>query len=108
LSTGKVTRRDGIFPFDKQLFWLKTLGGRWVFVFDRANCSNTALRIFFCKECGQPFDKLSDIGTHANSVHSKLKVHVGKTLAEDADELEEKLLAERRASEEAEQVEVAK
>src|ERR1017187_6414542 len=80
----------------RKLVWLKTLGGKWVFQFDRANSSNTGDRMFFCKECGQPFDKLSDIGTHANSKHSKLKVHVGKTLAEDADEDEEKLLAERR------------
>src|ERR1017187_9968758 len=83
--------------YQRRLVWLKTLGGRWVFEFDRANSSNTALRIFFCKECGQPFDKLSEIGTHSNSVHSKLKVHVGKTLAEDADLEEEQLLAERRA-----------
>src|ERR1017187_1732078 len=88
--------------YQRRLVWLKTLGGRWVFEFDRANSSNTALRIFFCKECGQPFDKLSEIGTHANSLHNKTKGIVSKTQAANSDEEEEQLLALRRAAEEAE------
>src|SRR5271157_4341783 len=92
LTTGKVTRYDGVFSFDRQLFWLKTLGGRWVFDFDRANSSNTALRIFFCKDCGQPFDRLSEIGTHANERHNKTKAIVEKANAEFDAETEEQLL----------------
>src|ERR1035438_6077685 len=92
----------------RKLVWLKTLGGKWTFEFDRANSSNTADRMFFCKECGQPFDKLNEIGTHAREKHSNTKTMVGKSEAIEADAEEEKLLAERRAAEEAEQVEVAK
>ena len=104
LTTGRVTRYDGVYPFDRQLFWLKTLGGRWVFDFDRANSSNTALRIFFCKDCGQPFDRLSDIGNHASSVHDAKKAKVSKDQAAImADEEEEQLLALRRAAEESEE-----
>src|SRR5208283_2534053 len=103
LTTGRVTRYDGVFPFDKQLFWLKTLGGRWIFDFDRASSSNTALRIFFCKDCGQPFDKLSAIGTHANEFHKPIKKVVAETQAANSDEEEEQLLAVRRAAEEAEE-----
>ena len=86
----------------RKLVWLKTLGGRWVFQFDRANSSNTALRIFFCKECGQPFERLSEIGTHSNSMHNAKKAIVDRTQAENADEEEEQLLALRRAAEESE------
>ena len=94
----------------RKLVWLKTLGGKWVFQFDRANSSNTADRMFFCKEtgCGQPFEKLNEIGTHAREKHSNIKTMVGKSEAIEADDEEERLLAERRAAEEAEQVEVAK
>ena len=86
----------------RKLVWLKTLGGRWIFVFDRANSSSTAHRIFFCKECGQPFDRLSEIGTHTRSQHNTNKALVDKTHVINDDEEEEKLLAERRAAEEAE------
>lgn len=92
----------------RKLVWLKTLGGRWVFEFDRANASSTQLRIFFCKECGQPFDKLSDIGTHANSQHNKIKVHTDKTKAEDVDMAEEEAIQELLAKEAAEDAEVTK
>ena len=86
----------------RKLVWLKTLGGRWVFQFDRANSSNTALRIFFCKDCGQPFDKLSAIGTHAIEVHKAKDADARKAQAANADEEEEQLLMLRRAAEEAE------
>ena len=102
LTTGRVTRYDGVFPFDRQLFWLKTLGGRWVFDFDRASSSNTALRIFFCKDCGQPFDKLSEIGTHSNQFHKPIKKVIAASQEIESDEEEEQLLALRRAAEEAE------
>ena len=102
LTTGKVFRSDGTFPFDRQLFWLKTLGKRWVFDFDRADSSNTALRIFFCKECGQPFDRLSDLGNHASSIHDAKKPISNKMQAVMDDEEEEKLLEKRRVAEESE------
>jgi len=103
LTSGHVKRYDGIFPFSRQVFWLKTLGGRWVFDFDRANSSSTPLRIFFCKDCGQPFDKLSEIGTHANANHKPIKKAIAGAQAIESDEEEEQLLALRRAAEEAEE-----
>ena len=103
LSTGKVTMNGTTtLSFDRQLFWNKSLGGKWSFEFDRANSSSTELRMFFCKDCGQPFERLSDIGTHANSVHNATKKLIGKTQAANSDEEEEQLLALRRAAEEAE------
>ena len=87
----------------RKLVYLKTLGGRWVFVFDRANSSSTADRIFFCKECGQPFDRLSDIGNHASSAHKAKNPISNKLEAANADEEEERLLAERRAAEDEEE-----
>lgn len=87
----------------RKLVWLKTLGGKWVFVFDRANSSSTALHMFFCKTCGQPFDKLNDLGNHSRSeAHSQDDIIVKRTKVEDADTEEERLLAKRRAAEEAE------
>jgi len=104
VTTGKVTvggsNGSTTLGFDRQLFWLKTLGGRWAFDFDRANSSSTADRIFFCKECGQPFDRLSDIGNHASSVHEAKKPKVSKEQAAIMDDEEEEgLLAQRRAEE---------
>ena len=86
----------------RKLVWLKTLGGRWVFEFDRAGSSNTALRIFFCKDCGQPFEKLSEIGNHANQYHKPIKKVIADAQAANSDEEEEQLLALRRAAEESE------
>lgn len=104
ISTGKVNRFDGVYSFDRQLFTLKSLGGKWVFQFDRANASNTGLRLFFCKECGQPFNKLSELGTHSRSTdHNKDAAHVAKTKRENADEEEERLVAERLKAEAATQ-----
>ena len=100
---GDVVNIDLTNKDQRKLVWLKTLGGRWVFVFDRANSSSTADRMWFCKECGQPFDRLSDIGNHASSVHDAKKAKVSKDQqAIMDDEEEERLLAERRALEEAE------
>ena len=91
-------------PDQRKLVWLKTLGGKWVFQFDRANSSNTALRIFFCKECGQPFDKFTELGTHANeSGHNKAKKIVAAAQADNADAEEEAALAKLRADEAAEE-----
>lgn len=89
--------------YQRRLVWLKTLGGRWVFEFDRAGSSNTQLRIFFCKECGQPFDRFNEMGTHVNSVHNPRKAHVDVTHAANDDEAEEQALALLRAAEEAEE-----
>ena len=109
VTTGRVTLNSNtVLSFDRQLFWGKTPGGKWTFEFDRANSSNTALHIFFCTECGQPFDKLNEIGTHAREKHSNTKTMVGKSEVIEADAEEERLLAERRAAEASEQVEVAK
>ena len=90
--------------YQRKLVWLKTQTGKWIFQFDRADSSSTAHRIFFCKECGQPFDRLSEIGTHTRSQHNKTKATVDNAQAANADEEEERLLAERRAAEEAEEV----
>src|ERR1017187_8797867 len=93
----------------RKLVWLKTLGGKWVFQFDRANTKiPTALHLFLCKVCGQPFDRLQELGNHTNSVHPPKKKDMDETLSIEGAEEEERLLAERRAAEEAEQVEVVK
>jgi hypothetical protein len=99
VTEGRVTRYDGIFSFDRQLFWLKTLGGRWVFEFDRAESSNTVLRLFFCKDCGQPFDKFNAIGTHANEFHKPIKKAIAEAQEIESADEEEQLLALRRAAE---------
>ena len=89
----------------RKLVWLKTLGGRWVFEFDRANSSSTELRMFFCKDCGQPFDRFTDMGTHCTSQHNKSKKMVGKAQAENADEEEERALARLVAEESGQPIE---
>ncbi len=89
--------------YQRRLVWLKTLGGRWVIDFDRANASNTSIRMFFCKKCGQPFDKLNDIGTHDRSVHNKAKAIADASQAEEDAEIEAKLLAEAEQKEKLEQ-----
>ena len=86
----------------RKLVWLRTPRGKWIFDFDRANSSNTVIRIFFCKECGQPFEKLSEIGNHTNSLHNRGKAIIDKTQAANADEEEERLLAEKLSAEQAE------
>jgi len=104
VSTGKVILNGTMtLSFDRQLFWNTSLGGRWSFEFDRANSSNTALRIFFCKDCGQPFDRLSEIGNHANQFHKPIKKIIAEAQEANSDEEEEQLLALRRAAEEAEE-----
>jgi len=80
----------------------KTLGGRWVFMFDRANASDTNARIWFCKDCGEPFYKLSEIGTHTRSKHNPTDKLMNKTKQENDDEEEERLLAAKIAEEAAE------
>jgi len=91
-------------PHQRKLVWLKTLGKRWVFDFDRSAASNPSVRIFFCKECGQPFDKFTEMGNHAKEAHKakKDKAAIEEALAIDADEAEEQALAALRAAEEAE------
>jgi hypothetical protein len=71
-----------------------------VFQFDRANTKiPTALHLFLCKECGQPFDRLQEHGNHTKTEHPPKKKELDETLSiEDAEE-EERLLAERRAEE---------
>ncbi len=86
----------------RKLVWLKTLGGRWVFDFDRANASNTQVRIFFCKECGRPFELLTELGTHTRSDHNKTKAITDSAKKQNDDEEEAELLA-RRLAEEAEE-----
>lgn len=96
MTTGRVSRCDGVFAFTRQLFWLKTQRGKWTFEFDRANSSDSQLRIFFCRECGQPFDNLNEIGTHSREFHNKNKVAAPKVEAEP--ESEEKIVVERRGA----------
>lgn len=89
VNEGTVTRYDGVFKFDRQLFWLKTPRGKWIFEFDRASCSDPVQRLWFCKECGQPFTKFTEMGSHVNSAHNRAKAVVAKTQAENADVEEE-------------------
>lgn len=91
--------------FTRQLFWLKTVSGRrWVMEFDRSTAGNTHLRLWFCKECGQPFDRLSDSGNHANSAHNKMQNIVAQTQKENADKEEEEMVARQLEKEKVEQV----
>ena len=88
--------------FVRQLFWLRTPTGRWIFQFDRANSSDTALRLFFCKECGMPFGKLNELGTHTRENGgrcNKLTKQIAKTVADDEDAAEEQAIKEQLAKE---------
>lgn len=92
----------------RKLVWLKTdskINPKWIFQFDRASSSNTACRIFFCKECGTPFDRLQDLGNHTKTEHPPNKKDADITQSIEADAEEERLLQERRAAEEAEMAE---
>jgi len=91
-------------PDQRKLVWLRTPRGKWIFEFDRANSSDTALRIFFCKQCGQPFETLNAIGTHTREFHNKNKALAEQAQAEEDAETEEKLIAQR-LKDEAAQVE---
>lgn len=87
--------------YQRRLVWLDTLRGKWIIEFDRANCSHPELRIWFCTECGEPFERLNDIGTHNNSVHNKTKavIAAAKQAAAEDDEPEtadEPIVTERR------------
>ena len=82
----------------RKMVWLKTPRGKWVIDFDRANASETALRIFFCGECGQPFDTLNAIGTHTRSEHNKGKKATEQIKVDEEAEEEAKLLAEAEES----------
>lgn len=90
LTTGYTAR------FSRQLFYLRTPRGKWIFDFDRAGSSNTELRMFFCKECGEPFDRLNAIGTHTREKHNKTEAIAKRTQRENDDEEEERLLAQAR------------
>lgn len=92
--------------YQRPLVWLKTLGGRWVIDFDRASASDTSLRIFFCATCGQPFDKLNEIGTHTREKHKNIKTEIDKSEAIEADLEEEKAIAAKLAEEAKQQIEV--
>lgn len=88
--------------FERHLFWLRTPSGKWIMQFDRANSSSTKDRLFFCKDCGQPFDRLSDHGTHIREKDgkcNKMKKHVDRSKEEAAAEEEERLIAAALASE---------
>lgn len=91
--------------FDHQLFWLKTLGGRWVFDFDRANSSNTAMKLFFCRECGQPFSRFTEIGTHTNQYHNKNEAIIKQAQQDAEDEAEIKAVSEQYAIDAAKEAE---
>jgi hypothetical protein len=85
-------------PFSRQLLWLRTPRGRWVFEFDRAGCSDPSLRLWFCKDCGQPFDRLNEHGTHVNQYHSNKTIAAGKAQAAELDVEEERLVQEQIAA----------
>ena len=57
----------------RKLVWLKTPRGRWIFEFDRANSSDPDINMLFCKVCGEPFEKLHQLGTHTTQFHNKTK-----------------------------------
>lgn len=97
VTTGRMTIPETRFSagFERHLFWLRTPSKKWVFTFDRANSSNTMLGLFFCKECGHPFDKLTGLGTHNNEFHNKTKAHIGKVQAENDDEAEAAAIQEQ-------------
>ena len=80
--------------YQRRLVYLKTPRGKWIITFDRAEASDTALRIFFCKECGEPFDRLNDIGTHTRAEHNKDKKRAENIKADTNAEVEAELLAE--------------
>lgn len=74
--------------YQRRLVWLDTLRGKWIIEFDRAQCSHPELSLWFCKECGKPFEKLSQIGTHNNSVHNKTKATLEAAKQAEDDEPE--------------------
>src|SRR5690242_7080822 len=76
-------------PDQRKLVWLRTPRGRWIFEFDRSVASDPAGRIWFCKECGQPFEKVNEIGTHNHQFHNQTKALIENSQAEAEDELEE-------------------
>ncbi len=102
---GDVVQLDLANRDQRKLVWLRTPRGKWIFEFDRANSNSTALRMFFCKDCGQPFDKLTDLGTHSREHHNNTKIIVGKSEAIEADKEEARLLAEAEKREHAISVE---
>lgn len=77
----------------RKLVWLRTPRGRWIFDFDRANASEPQIGMWFCKECGQPFDRLNAIGTHNNEFHKNSKVEV---VEESEPESDEPIVVEKR------------
>jgi len=99
-GTVKIPATGYTIGFVRQLFWLKTQGKRnWIMQFDRASSTSVKDRLWFCKECGQPFDRLSEFGNHTKTEHNKTKAIVDQTHAQEADDEEQRLLAEADALE---------
>jgi hypothetical protein len=73
---------------------------KWVIDFDRANANCPEHRMFFCKDCGQPFERLNDIGTHTREFHNPTTKIVERAQAEAEAETEEKLLAGEKITDE--------
>ena len=80
----------------RKLVWLRTPRGKWIFDFDRANSSNTDILMFFCKECGQPFELLNELGTHSRDLHSKNDKTAKLAKAESDAEVEAMLLEQAK------------
>ena len=89
---GDVVELDLSNRDQRKLVWLKTPRSKWIFQFDRAGASDPSVRMFFCKECGQPFESLNEVGTHTNEQHNKVKAIVNQAKTEADAETEARLL----------------
>lgn len=90
---GDVVQLDLANPFERKLVSLRTPRGKWVVDFDRANSSDPAIHMFFCKQCGEPFERLNELGTHDRQYHNKTKV-AAALAKQDADDEEDDALME--------------
>ena len=95
---GDVVELDLANPHQRKMVWLKTPRGRWIFEFDRANSSDTDINMFFCKDCGEPFEKLNQLGTHNRQFHNNDKIKQAEVQAENDEAEERRLRAEHKAA----------
>lgn len=91
---GDTAQIDLADQYQRRLAWLKSPMGKWVFEFDRAGSSDPMIRIWFCKDCGSPFDKFSDMGNHVNAEHgNSAKREVAAAQEFEAAQEEERIVA---------------
>lgn len=109
---GDTVEIDLADKYQRRLVWLKTTQGprgKWVFEFDRANSSDPMIRLWFCKDCGEPFDQFAAMGNHVNAEHgNKAKREVAEAQEFEAAQEEERIVAQLQQREIDQQLERAK